>query len=142
MTADERSRLVLSFARVLYVNGQATEQMVSAAGRLARSLGLRATILPRWGGLELLIDEQQGMRTVEVVADPAGVEMGRVASAMWAIDAIEAGHFAADAAMKSIAGIARAAPSPAWLFALSAAAGAVALAVIFGVDHGAGAALM
>ena len=29
MTADERSRLVLSFARVLYVNGQATEQTVS-----------------------------------------------------------------------------------------------------------------
>jgi uncharacterized membrane protein YjjP (DUF1212 family) len=142
MTADEQSRLVLSYARVLYVNGQATEQTVSAAERLARSLGLRATIVPRWGGLELLIDDQQGMRTVQVAADPAGVEMGRVASAMWAIDAIEAGRFAADAAMKSIAGIARAAPSPAWLFALSAAAGAVALAVIFGVDHVAAAALI
>jgi uncharacterized membrane protein YjjP (DUF1212 family) len=142
MTADEQSRLVLSYARVLYVNGQATEQTVSAAERLARSLGLRATIVPRWGGLELLIDDQQGMRTVQVAADPAGVEMGRVASAMWAIDAIEAGRFGADAAMKSIAGIARAAPSPAWLFALSAAAGAVALAVIFGVDHVAAAALI
>ena len=68
MTADERSRLVLSFARVLYVNGQATEQTVSAAERLARSLGLRATIVPRWGGLELLVDDQQGMRTIQVAA--------------------------------------------------------------------------
>jgi uncharacterized membrane protein YjjP (DUF1212 family) len=142
MSADERSRLVLSFARVLYVNGQATEQTVSAAERLARSQGLRARIVPRWGGLELLVDDQQGMRTVQVAADPAGVEMGRVASAMRAIDAIEAGRFTADAAIKSIADISRAEPSPAWLFALSAAAGAVALAVIFGVQHMSAAALI
>jgi uncharacterized membrane protein YjjP (DUF1212 family) len=135
MTADERSRLVLGFARVLYVNGQATEQTVGAAERLARALGLRATIMPRWGGLELLVDDQQGTLTVQVAADPAGVEMDRVASAMRAIDAIEAGHLTADAAMKSIEEISRAAPAPTWLFALAAAAGAVALAMIFGVQH-------
>jgi len=135
MTADERSRLVLAFARVLYVNGQATEQTVSAAERLARALRLRGTIVPRWGGLELLVDDQQGMLTVQVAADPAGVEMDRVASAMRAIDAIDAGRLTADAAMESIADISRAAPAPTWLFALAAAAGAVALAVIFGVQH-------
>ncbi len=135
MTTDERSRLVLAFARVLYVNGQATEQTMSAAERLARALGLRATIVPRWGGLELLVDDQQGMLTVQVAADPAGVEMDRVASAMRAIDAIEAGRLTADAAMESIADISRAAPAPTWLFALAAASGAVALAVIFGVQH-------
>jgi uncharacterized membrane protein YjjP (DUF1212 family) len=127
--------LVLAFARVLYVNGQATEQTMSAAERLARALGLRATIVPRWGGLELLVDDQQGMLTVQVAADPAGVEMDRVASAMRAIDAIEAGRLTADAAMESIADISRAAPAPTWLFALAAASGAVALAVIFGVQH-------
>jgi hypothetical protein len=37
MTADERCQLILAFARVLYVNGQATEQTVSAAERLARA---------------------------------------------------------------------------------------------------------
>jgi uncharacterized membrane protein YjjP (DUF1212 family) len=135
MTADERSRLVLAFARVLYVNGQATEQTVSAAERLARALGLRATMVPRWGGLELLVYGQQGMLTVQVAADPAAVDMHRVASAMRAIDAIEAGRLTADAAMKSIADISRASPAPTWLFALAAAAGAVALAVIFGVQH-------
>src|SRR5258708_4840760 len=125
MTTDERSRLVLAFARVLYVNGQATEQTMSAAERLARALGLRAPIVPRWGGLELLVDDQQGMLTVQVAADPAGVEMDRVASAMRAIDAIEAGRLTADAAMESIADISRAAPAPTWLFALAAAAGAL-----------------
>jgi uncharacterized membrane protein YjjP (DUF1212 family) len=134
MAADERSRLVLAVARVLYVNGQATEQTVSAAERLARALGLRGTIVPRWGGLEL-VDDQQGMPTIHVAADPAGVEMDRVASAMRAIDAIETGRLTVDVAMESIADISRTAPAPAWLFALAAAAGAVALAVIFGVQH-------
>jgi len=135
MTGDERSRLVLAFAKVLHVNGQATEQTVSACERLARALGLSATLVPRWGGLELLVDDTQGTLTVQVTADPAGVEMERVASAMRAIDAIEAGRLTADAAAKSIARIATTPPAPTWLFALAAAAGAVALAVIFGVQH-------
>lgn len=135
MNADERVQLVLAFAGVLYVNGQATEQTVSAAERLARALGLCATLVPHWGGLKLLVEDQQGMKTVQVAADPVGVEMDRVASAMRAIDAIESGHLSADAATTSIADISRAPPALSWLFALAAAAGAVALAVIFGVRH-------
>ena len=135
MTADERSRLVLDFARVLYVNGQATEQTVSAAERLARALGLRASLIPRWGALQLLVDDQQGMLTAQVAADPSGVEMARVASAMQAIGDIEAGRLTPDAAAKGIADIASLRPAPTWLFALAAASGAVALAVIFGVQH-------
>jgi hypothetical protein len=34
MTLEERSNLVLAFARVLYVNGQATDQTVAATERL------------------------------------------------------------------------------------------------------------
>ena len=135
MTADERSRLVLDFARLLYVNGQATEQTVSAAERLARALGLRASLIPRWGALQLLVDDQQGMLTAQVAADPSGVEMARVASVMQAIGDIEAGRLTPDAAAKGIADIASLRPAPTWLFALAAASGAVALAVIFGVQH-------
>lgn len=142
MTADERSRLILAFARVLYVNGQATQQTVSAAERLARALGLGATILPRWGALDLLIEDRQGIATAQIAADPAGVEMDRVASAMRAIDAVASGRLTPDAAMKEIADISRAAPAPTWLFAFAAAAGAVALAVIFGVQHLAAAGLI
>jgi len=135
MTADERSRLVLDFARLLYVNGQATEQTVSAAERLARALGLRASLIPRWGVLQLVVDDPQGILTTQVAADPAGVEMARVASAMRAIGDIEAGRLTADVAAKTIADISTLAPAPTWLFALAAACGAVALAVIFGVQH-------
>jgi hypothetical protein len=53
MTLAQRSSLVLAFARVLYVNGQATEQIVAAAERLGRTLGLRAKVMPRWGELRL-----------------------------------------------------------------------------------------
>jgi uncharacterized membrane protein YjjP (DUF1212 family) len=142
MNADERSRLILAFAWVLYVNGQATQQTVSAAERVARALGLSATILPRWGALDLLIEDRQGIATAQIAADPAGVEMDRVASAMRAIDAVASGRLTPDAAMKEIADISRAAPAPTWLFAFAAAAGAVALAVIFGVQHLAAAGLI
>jgi hypothetical protein len=49
MTLEERSNLVLAFAQVLFVNGQATEQTVTAAEQLGRTLGLRAKVMPRWG---------------------------------------------------------------------------------------------
>ena len=71
----------------------------------------------------------------QVPADPAGVDMDRVASTMRAIDDIESGRLAPDAAMKVLDVISRAPPAPTWLFAFAAAAGAVALSVIFGVGH-------
>jgi len=45
------------------------------------------------------------------------------------------GAGSADAASKAIASIAKAPPAPAWLFAVAAAAGAMALSVIFGIEH-------
>ena len=47
MTLEERSSLILAFARVLYVNGQSTDQTVAAAERFGDALGLRAKIMPR-----------------------------------------------------------------------------------------------
>jgi uncharacterized membrane protein YjjP (DUF1212 family) len=135
MTADERGNLVLAFARVLYVNGQATEQVVSAAQRLGRALGLRATIMPRWGELQLVTDDQARTSIAQNAAAPAGVEMDRVASTMRAIEDIASGRLAPDAAMTTITQISRSRPAPTWLFALAAGAGAVALGVIFGVHH-------
>jgi uncharacterized membrane protein YjjP (DUF1212 family) len=135
MALQERSNLILTFAKVLFANGQATDQTVSAAERLGRRLGLRAMIIPRWGELELQADVEDGKLSRQVAADPTGVDMDRVASTMRAIENIEAGRLAPDAASKAIAAIAKAPPAPTWLFALAAAAGAVALSVIFGVEH-------
>jgi uncharacterized membrane protein YjjP (DUF1212 family) len=135
MTAAERARLVLAFARVLYVNGQATEQTVGAAERLGRTLGLSAVILLRWGEVQIVADGENGPLTAQLAANPSGVEMGRVAAAMQAIDDIAVGRLAPQAATERLGEIARLPPSPDWLFAFAAASGSVALAVIFGVQH-------
>jgi uncharacterized membrane protein YjjP (DUF1212 family) len=134
MTADERCNLVLTFARALFVNGQATDRTVAAAERLARALGLRADVTARWGELQLQSDSETTPFR-QVPADPAGVDMDRVVSTMRAIADVESGRLAPDAAIKAIGVISRAPPAPTWLFALAAAAGAVALSVIFGVGH-------
>src|ERR1700682_5766198 len=135
MTLDKRSDLVLAFARVLYVNGQATDQTVAATERLGSALGLRAELMPRWGELQLLSAERDGRLIRQVAADPTGVDMDRVASTMRAIEDIEAGRLAPEAALKAIGTISRAPPTPLWRFTLAAAAGAAALSVIFGVQH-------
>src|SRR5215469_16397724 len=118
MTAPDRADLVLAFARTLYVNGQATEQMVDAAQRLGRALGLRITIIPRWGELEIFTDSDDAALTVRAEAAPAGVEMERVASTMWAVDDIAAGRLTQAAATKTIDEISRSAPTSTGLFAL------------------------
>src|SRR6516225_7815792 len=125
MTLAQRCNLVLAFARVLYVNGQATEQTVAAAEQLGRTLGLRAKVMPRWGELRLQSEDENTGVIAEVAADPTGVDMDRVASAA-----------------EAIAAISRAPPAPAWLFTLAAGAGAVGLSVIFGVEHPVPAALI
>src|SRR5499426_1930327 len=142
MSLQERSDLVLTFARVLHVNGQSTDKTLAAAERLGNKLDLHARIIPRWGELRLqAIDESARLVSVGA-ADPTGVDMNRVASAMQSIDEIGAGRLAPPAAMETISSIAHAPPAPTWLFTLAAAAGAAALSVIFGVEHLAAVALI
>jgi uncharacterized membrane protein YjjP (DUF1212 family) len=135
MAMDERYNLVLAFARVLFINGQATEQTVAAAERLGRRLGLRVKLVPRWGELRLQSDEKSIDVVKQLAADPTGVDMDRVVSAMRLIEDVEAGRVVPGAAMEMIGAISRAPQAPTWLFTLAAAAGAVALAAIFGVGH-------
>jgi uncharacterized membrane protein YjjP (DUF1212 family) len=135
MTLEERSDLVLAFARVLYVNGQATDQTITAAERLGDSLGLRAKIMARWGELQLQTEAGDARLFCVIAADPAGMNMNRVVSAMQAIEALRAGRLAPDAALEAIRTISQAPPAPTWQFTLAAATGAVALAVLFGIRH-------
>ena len=133
MTNEERLELILAFARVLYVNGQATDQVIAASRRLGNKLGVRAELLPRWGELQLRA-EGEGASS-HVAADPTGVDMDRVVSTMQAIADIETGRLSPDEAGSRIGTIAKAPPAPTSLFALAAAVGAVALAIIFGIQH-------
>ncbi len=135
MSLQERSNLILSFAKVLFANGQATDQMIRAIEGLGRALGLRARIIPRWGELVLQTEDADGKLSSQIAADPSGVDMDRVASAMRAVDDVESGRLSADAGSIAIAAIAKAPPATTWLFALAAAAGAVALSVIFGIER-------
>jgi uncharacterized membrane protein YjjP (DUF1212 family) len=135
MTLEERGDLILAVAQVLYVNGQSTDQTLASAEGLGHTLGLRAQIMPRWGELQLEAQDSDTRRIFVVAADPTGVAMGRVASAMRAIEDLGTGRLAPAAAGKAIADISQAPPAPTWLFTLAAAVGAGALAVIFGVQH-------
>ena len=135
MTLEERSDLILAFARVLYANGQSTDQTLAATTRLGDTLGLCARILPRWAELQLQANDKDARLISTLAVDPSGVNMNRVASAVQAIEEVGAGRVAPGAAMKVINAISQAPPSPTWLFTLAAAGGAVALAVIFGVQH-------
>ena len=129
MTLAQRCNLILAFARVLYVNGQATEQTVAAAEQLGRMLGLRAKVMPRWGELQLQSDDENGRVISEVAADPTGVDMDRVASAARVIEELGADRLTPPTAAEAIAAISQAPPAPAWLFTLSAGAGAALIFV-------------
>ena len=135
MTLEERSNLVLAAARVLYVNGETTQRTLGAAERLGNCLGFRATVLLRWGELELQAEEGEVRFFSAIEAYPSGVEMGRVASTLRTVEELCEDRLAPANAIEAIDTIAKASPSPTWLFALAAAVGAVALAVLFGVQH-------
>jgi uncharacterized membrane protein YjjP (DUF1212 family) len=142
MTLEERVNLVLAFTRVLYVNGQSTDETLAAAKRLGGALGLRVAIMVRWGELELQAQDRDARLVSVGEGNPTGVDMHRVASTMSTIDELSAGRLAPAAAMDTINAIEKAPPAPTWLFGLAAAVGAVALAVLFGVQHARAAALI
>lgn len=135
LTLKERSDLILALARILFVNGQSTDQTLAAAERVGCALGLRAEIMPRWGELKLEADDRDTRITSAVPADPTNVSMSRVGAAMRAVEDLVAGRLSPEAAKDAIGPIFRTPSAPTWLFSLAAAAGAAALAVIFGVRH-------
>jgi len=137
MTLEDRADLVLAVARVQYVNGQSTDQVLASAERLGQTLGLRAEVMPRWGELRLKAqDLARGTRLISAIAaDPTGVDMSRVVCTMHTIGDLATGRLAPAAAKEAIRASSQMPPAPTWLFTLAAAAGAVALAVIFGVQH-------
>jgi uncharacterized membrane protein YjjP (DUF1212 family) len=135
VTLDESSKLVLTSAEVLYANGQATHQTIAAAEQLGRRLGLHVKILPRWGELQLVRNDNDAVPIELSKVDPVGVNMDRVAGTMAAIDDVGAGRLEPEAAAQAILASAQAPQAPTWLFTLAAAAGAAALSVIFGIEH-------
>ena len=135
MTLSQRADTVLAFAQLLYVNGQSTDRTQAAAGQLAGELGLRASIMPRWGQLLIQVEDGDARLIAVTAAVPTGVDMDRVASAMRVLEEVVAGRIAPTAVMAAIGVISRTPPAPTWIFTLAAAAGAMALAALAGVQH-------
>ena len=126
--------LVIAFARLLFVNGQGTEQIFASVQSLARFLRLPSNLSLRWGEIELQVEEA-GRPIWRAAANPAGVEMSRVTAAMRLIDDVEGRRLTPEAALNAIGPIAHSPPVSLWLFALASGIGALAMAVIFGVQH-------
>src|SRR5437879_6791923 len=119
MTLQERCELVLTFARVLHVDGQSTHETMVAAEQLSNKLGLHATFIPGWGQLEFQATDGSASLVAIEAASPTGVDMNRVASAMDVIDEVVADRLAPSTALDMVRAIEHAPPVPAWLFTLA-----------------------
>ena len=81
------------------------------------------------------IEHDAGSRYKTVAAEPARMDMSKVTATMAMIDKVCDGRLDAAAARSALETIARGPAVSLWRFAWFAAAGAVALAVIFGAAH-------
>src|SRR6266566_5010195 len=125
MTLEERSNLVVALARVLYVNGQSTDRLwprprdsaaLSDSSPRSSRAGESWNLRPRDGDARLVC---------AVEANPTGVDMDRVASAMRAVEDLGAAPLTPAVAMDMITAISKTPPAPTWLFALAAGMGGV-----------------
>jgi uncharacterized membrane protein YjjP (DUF1212 family) len=127
--------LLLSTATLLFENGQTTEQTKAAIAELGALLGVEAALFPQWGELIVRIDGAGGQENHVVSSMPTQVDMRKVADAMRVLDAVREARVDAAGARREIAAIARLPPVSTMRFASFAAAGAVALAIIFGAAY-------
>jgi uncharacterized membrane protein YjjP (DUF1212 family) len=127
--------LVLTSAKLLFINGQTTERTVTAPERLAQELGFRADLFPRWGELVVRIEDDEGSRQEILAANPVGMDMSKVSGTMAVIDKVCQRSIDVAAARSDLERITRLPPVSIARFALLAAAGAGALGVIFGESH-------
>jgi uncharacterized membrane protein YjjP (DUF1212 family) len=135
MTIEEQSDLILGFARILFVNGQSTDQTLAAVRRLGNAVGLRTETLVHWGGVQLYAENKDARFISLIQANPTAVNMARVVCTMRAVEDLCKGRLAPSSAVRTLSAIAQVPPASNWLFTLAAAAGAVALAGIFGIQH-------
>ncbi len=135
MDVREQADLVVAFARVLFTNGQSTEDTLAAAGRLGETLGVKTSIAAQWG--EVVVEAAAGDERVlaMTIAQPTDVNMHRVATAMALVDSAAAPPPPSGSVRDIVSEAETTPPVPSSLFALAAAGGAVALAVLFGVQH-------
>src|SRR5262245_30725409 len=112
MTREESSNLILAFARVLFVNGESTQQTLAAAERVGNYLGFRTTVLLRWGELEVHTEDSKGRVMSASEGAPSSVNMNRVTSTRRTIEELCDGLLCPASAIEAINRIAKAPPAP------------------------------
>ncbi|WP_319435733.1 threonine/serine exporter family protein [Mycobacterium sp. RTGN5] len=126
--------LALRAATLLYDNGQSTQMVLVAVDRINQGLGSRTTVVPSWASLLAVPDDTATPVRVAPVS-PVGVNMRRVATAMRAIDRAEDGPLDRAGLDRELTIAASETFSGTVAFVTACAAGAAALAVVFGIDE-------
>ncbi len=134
-TESTAIQLTANVAVALFENGQTTERTIESARRVAKVLGFEADAYLRWGEVRVRLGGEAGPRGTVIAAEPVGVDMGKVAATLEVIEKLERGQVSAPAADTALRAIVHRPPVSDTRFALFAAAGAVALGVIFGLTH-------
>jgi uncharacterized membrane protein YjjP (DUF1212 family) len=115
---NESLDLATTLAGLLFQNGESTQQTMEEVASLSGRLGLSLHISPSWGEIECTGSDGYSSQGMVLKSLPTGVNMGRVTKIRETLNVIS-----------------HAPPAAAWLFALAAGAGAVALGTLFGLQH-------
>ncbi len=135
-------QLTAAAAVLLFENGQTSERTVEGARHVAVALGFDADVFLRWGEVLVRLESPTGAQERVVAASPVGVDMGKVTATLEAIEGLRRGDLDAPAAEAALRAAAHRPPISATHFAVFAAAGAVALSVIFGITQVSAAAII
>jgi uncharacterized membrane protein YjjP (DUF1212 family) len=128
----EVMELILQATAVIFANGETTERTVAAAKRIGDAFGCRATSIPRWDQLAVRVDGPDGVHQRVLAVLPTAIDMNKVVQGEEAIDALRERRVPVEASRSTLARIAALPPIGLGRFALAAAIGAAALAVVYG----------
>ena len=131
----QKLTLLSQIVQLLLMSGQTTERLVHATERVGMRLGMRVTVLPGWGATILAFDDDQHKRLELVPGAPVAVDMRKVTTTMSVVDEICDGRRDIASAASALGAVSRLSPISVWRFAVLAAAGAAALAILFGARH-------
>jgi uncharacterized membrane protein YjjP (DUF1212 family) len=126
-------KLLVRVARLLFVHGETSESTRRSVERLGKVLGTPVTFTARWGNVRLQPNEYTF--GAEILADPIAIDIGRVNATQRLVDDLCSDRIQIDQALQELDAIGRMPPVSPARFAIMAAAGAAALAVIFGTVH-------
>ena len=134
-SAREALQVARELAELLFVNGQTTRRTESTVRQLGVVFGFQIDVFQRWG--ELLVRLSDDVAVAESISNVAAtnVDMSKVTSVMLLADDLTSGKLRPSAARATLESIRRSPPVSVGRFVGMAAAGAVALGVIFGAAH-------